>query len=274
MIDNIGLLEVHYGKEQATALCLINNQNAPTTIRVNPLKTSRAALIERWQSLYSFSPTTHSPWGIVFKEKTNLLALPEFKEGLFEIQDEGSQLVADMVGAEVGQQVLDYCAGSGGKALAFAHKLAGKGQIYLHDIRPTALAKAKIRLRRAGIENAQFQCHKSLKGKMDWVLVDVPCSGLGTLRRNPDLKWKWTPELVARLVQEQRTIFAEALQYVKKGGYIVYATCSILPQENEEQLVYFLQNFPLAQTKIFKSLPTENGMDGFFAAAFQMKGSN
>jgi 16S rRNA C967 or C1407 C5-methylase (RsmB/RsmF family) len=105
---------------------------------------------------------------------------------------------------------------------------------------------------------------------MDWVLVQQPCSGLGTLRRNPDLKWKWTPELVTRLVQEQRAIFAEALEYVKKGGHIVYATCSILPQENEEQLAYFLKNFSLTLVaESFKSLPTENGMDGFFAITLQ-----
>jgi 16S rRNA C967 or C1407 C5-methylase (RsmB/RsmF family) len=201
--------------------------------------------------------------------------MEEFKNGLFEVQDEASQLVSFLLDAKPGQQVLDFCSGSGGKTLGFAHKLSARGQIYLHDIRDYVLGEAKKRLKRAGIQNAQvlyFNDPKKsrLKKTMDWVLVDAPCSGSGTLRRNPDMKWRFNPSSIENLEQEQRQIFTEALSYVKPGGKIIYATCSILPQENQDQVNYFLSKFPLKLLQApLETFPVDGGMDGFFAAVFE-----
>ncbi|MBS0630093.1 MAG: RsmB/NOP family class I SAM-dependent RNA methyltransferase [Verrucomicrobia bacterium] len=271
------LLVESYGEEEAFKICLNCNATAPTTIRINPLKTTRSMLLTQLEKRFSIGPTPYSDFGIHFVDKVNFNELPEFKEGLFDVQDEGSQLVANLVEANPGDQVLDYCAGAGGKTLAFAFKLQGKGQIYLHDIRDRPLQEAKKRLKRAGIENGQILTFDSpqkrdLLGKMDWVLVDVPCSGSGTLRRNPDLKWKFSPEMLSRLVEEQREIFTKALEYMAPNGKIVYATCSILPHENEQQIAFFTETYGLELVKPpFKSLPENGGMDGFFGAILTCK---
>ena len=269
------LLSKHYGEDKAIRLCLAFNEAAPTTIRINPLKISREELFEKWSKEFSIALTSYSMLGIHFQKKINFSALPDFKNGLFEVQDEGSQLIATLIDAKPGNLVLDYCAGAGGKTLAFAHKLDQKGQIYLHDIRPSALLNAKKRLKRAGIQNAQILPFDStykncLKKKMNWVLLDVPCSGSGTLRRNPDLKWKLSLETIQRLREEQRKIFEQAIEYLHPEGRIVYATCSILPEENQEQLTYFQKHYSLAIDKPpFESLPEKNAMDGFFAAVLR-----
>jgi len=195
---------------------------------------------------------------------------------LFEVQDEGSQLIADLIEATPRDHVLDYCAGSGGKTLAFAPKMQHKGQIYLHDVRLPALMEAKKRLCRAGIQNAQILLpddnskKKLLKKSMDWVLVDVPCSGTGTLRRNPDMKWNFQPDTIEKLIDKQQQIFEEALPFLHPQGSIVYATCSILPQENEEQIAYFIKKFKMKIVNApFRSTPLSNGMDGFFGAVLK-----
>lgn len=271
------ILEGAYGEKRATELCLISNEAAPTTIRVNESKISREKLFERWKEQYPISLCRTAPYGITFHKRINFFTLPEFKEGLFEVQDEGSQLVASLVEVIPGQQVLDFCSGSGGKTLAFAPRTQNRGQIYLHDIRPRALMEAKKRLKRAGIQNAQplssLAPHKeNLKGKMDWVLVDLPCSGSGTLRRNPDMKWKFNRSLVDRLVHEQREIFSQALEFLAPHGRLVYSTCSILPQENEEQVAFFESHFPVICDKPpFHTYPQKGGPDGFFAATFRKK---
>ena len=265
------------GEEEALKFCLTCNAPAPTTIRANTLKISRDALLAKWKDLYEISPCKYSSAGIVFHKKINFFELTEFKEGLFEIQDEGSQLIADLVQASPQDRVLDYCSGSGGKALALAPRKQGKGQIYLHDIRPATLLEAKKRLKRAGIQNAQIVLpsdrpkKNELKGTVHWVLVDAPCSGTGTLRRNPDMKWKFDLSLVERLVQEQRTIFEEALKFMNPKGHIVYATCSVLPQENEEQIAFFQEKFNLKLVgEPFKCTPLPGEMDGFFGAVLKM----
>jgi 16S rRNA C967 or C1407 C5-methylase (RsmB/RsmF family) len=271
------IFKTAFGAERARELCLISNSQAPTTIRVNPLKIEREELINLWNTKFQIEPCIKSPQGIVFKKRENFFGMEEFKQGFFEVQDEGSQLVAFLVDAKPGQQVLDYCSGSGGKTLAFAPSLSDRGQIYLHDIRPHALMEAKKRLKRAGIQNAQLLYHddvkkKNLKNRMDWVLVDAPCSGTGTLRRNPDMKWKFDPETISQIQQEQRKIFSEALAFVKPEGRIVYATCSILPQENVDQLNYFLANHPLELlSPPLEIFPTFGGMDGFYGVVFQKK---
>lgn len=261
-----------YGEKKALEFCRNSNNQAPTTIRVNPLKILREALMEKWKTLYELSPCHHSALGISFKQRMNFFALPEFKEGLFEVQDEGSQLVAAHVKALPGDHILDYCAGSGGKTLAFAPQMKTQGQIYLYDIRPYALQEAKKRLKRAGIQNAQILDEKKLKkrgfeNRMDWILLDVPCSGTGTLRRNPDMKWKLTPETFTRLVEEQRTIFHSALKFLHPKGKIVYATCSVIPEENEQQVSYFIKKYDLKLVEPpFLSFPKDGEMDGFFCA--------
>lgn len=268
------LIVQSHGIELGKNICRISNQPAPTTVRANLLKTTRDALLEKWKDLYEVSPCKISHSGIIFHKKINFFSLPEFKQGLFEVQDEGSQLLANLVKVAPGDQVMDYCSGSGGKTLAFAPEMTGKGQIFLHDIRHHVLDEARKRLKRAGIQNAQVVPAddpklKKLKKKMDWVLVDAPCTGTGTMRRNPDMKWNFTEEMVVRLAGQQRTIFEKALSYLKPKGKIVYATCSVLKEENQDQIAHFLKTYPIKlEGDIFQSFPVEKGMDGFFGAVF------
>lgn len=269
------LLET-YG-DDVDSVCLACNEPAPITIRANSLKTTREELIAALQGQgIDAQEDPSTPYAIRIVRRVNMCALPEFQAGLFEIQDAGSQLVANLVDGSPGDSVLDFCAGAGGKTLAFAPKLHNRGQIFLHDIRLEALFEAKRRLRRAGIQNAQTILHTDerrlslLKGNMDWVLVDVPCSGTGTLRRNPDQKWKYSYAMRDRLIEEQKAIVAEACSYVKPHGRLVYATCSLLRKENEEQCEYFSKTHSLtAVGEPFRSCPKPLSMDGFFAVVFQ-----
>ncbi len=265
------LIVKSHGEGGAAELCLCSNGVAPTTIRINPAKITRDAMIALFKDRFPVSRCTKSEYGIVFLKKLNFFSLPEFQQGLFEVQDEGSQLLSTLVAVKPGQQVMDYCSGSGGKTLAFAHRMEGKGQIFLHDIRPYALMDAKKRLRRAGVQNSQIiQADdeaklKKLKKKMDWVLVDAPCTGTGTMRRNPDMKWKFTEETLPRLIGQQRTIFEKALSFLKPDGRIVYCTCSILKEENEEQVAHFIKTYDLKMVREpFHSLTLEGQMDGFY----------
>ena len=199
--------------------CLICNEEAPVTIRINAAKTTREAFLAAHKA-YLPTSTSHSKLGITFPKKLNFFSWESFKQGHFEVQDEGSQIVAEFVKAKKGDHVLDYCAGSGGKTLAFAYKMEGKGQIYLHDIRKHALESAKIRLKRAGIQNAQLTDTKTLKKKrfekkMDWILLDVPCSGSGTLRRNPEIKWNLSQENLDTLVQRSTRYFRKRIAFFK-----------------------------------------------------------
>ena len=233
-----------YGEEKAIQICRVNQTRAPVTIRANLLKISRDDLLQKFSSHFEVSPTTDSKTGIQFASKVNFAELPEFKEGLFEVQDEASQLGAQLVRASPKDQILDYCAGAGGKSLAFAPRMGQSGQLYLYDIRPQALQEAKKRFKRAGIQNVQFNL-PTKQASMDWVVVDVPCSGTGTYRRNPDLKWKFDYIDLPFLIQQQRDIFEKALSYLHPKGTIVYMTCSILPEENEKQVNYFQQKYGL-----------------------------
>ncbi len=256
-----------FGLTKTKELAKILNQNAPTTIRANALKTSRESLLKHWEGKFELFPCEFAPYGIQFRKREPLFALPEFKQGLFEMQDEGSQLIASLVEIEPKDHFLDYCSGSGGKTLAIAPSMQGKGQIYLNDNRPQALQEARKRLRRAGVQNAQFVLPRK---KVDWILLDVPCSGSGSLRRNPDAKWKIDSSMIERLIKEQREILKVALPYLKSGGKLVYATCSIFPEENESQVAHFLSAHPLTLEKEPQMFfPKENGMDGFFAAVFK-----
>lgn len=267
-----------YGEEEAKKLCLACNMPAPVTVRVNPLKIDRDSLLLRWREQdYPVEPCAQASLGIRFAQKMAFSSMEEFRQGLFEIQDEGSQLVAGLVDAKPGDKILDYCAGAGGKTLAFAPFMANKGQIYLHDIRPWILQEAKKRLRKAGIQNAQFvppedKILRMIRGHMDVVLVDVPCSGTGTLRRNPDMKWKYNDVMLERLIEQQYDIAAEALSYLKPKGRLIYATCSILPEENEKQIAKLCDAFDLEMiSPAFHSLPEEGEMDGFYGVQLRKR---
>lgn len=269
------LMVMTHGFEKAYELCQISNIPAPTTVRVNTLKTTRDEMLAKWRSEYEVSPCVFSENGIIFQQRINFFGLPEFKAGFFEVQDEGSQLLANLVRAEPGQLVMDYCAGSGGKTLAFAPAMRNSGQIFLHDIRDYALQESRKRLRRAGIQNSQIVQAEDpklskLKKKMDWVLVDSPCTGTGTIRRNPDMKWKFSMEMVERLLGQQRMIFEKALSFLKPEGHIVFATCSLLHQENRSQVEHFCKTYSLELVgQPFESLPSIGGMDGFFGAVLK-----
>ena len=265
-------LVAKYGEQNALSFCLASNQKAPITIRANLMKTSRQFLLSKWEKKYAISPCLYAKTGIQFDQPIHLTSLPEFKSGLFEIQDEGSQLIAEHLDVKEGDHVLDYCAGSGGKTLAFAHKMKGKGQIYLYDSRPYILTEAKKRLKRAGIQNALILTKKQLKkpslqNRMNWILLDVPCSGSGTFRRNPDMKWRLSPNAIKNLALKQREIFKHALSLLHPNGKIVYATCSVFSEENEKQIDYFTKHYPfIVKRPFFSSLPKARGMDGFFCA--------
>lgn len=270
-------LVAFYGETAAQEICLSCNEPAPTTIRVNTLKISREELWKRWKDQYELRMSEEMDTALVFEKKISLFSLPEFKAGFFEMQDAGSQCLARLVNAKPGQHVLDYCAGSGGKALAIAPFMQQQGQLYLHDIRSAALIEAKRRLRRAGVQNAQIipaedPKLKKIKKRMDWVLVDAPCSGTGTLRRNPDMKWKIDESMITRLVSQQRVIFERALSFLAPGGTIVYATCSLLPEENQQQMEHFTHTYDLELVgSPFHSVPRTGKMDGFFGVAFRKK---
>lgn len=171
---------------------------------------------------------------------------------------------------------MDYCAGSGGKTLAFAPRMQNKGQIYLHDVREHALLESRRRLKRAGIQNAQIVKAddtaklKKLKKSMQWVLVDAPCTGTGTMRRNPDMKWNMAEETLPKLLGLQRSVFEKALSYMHPDGRLVYATCSILKEENQDQVAHFLKTYQLELVQEpFQCFPSEGGMDGFYGAIFK-----
>jgi 16S rRNA (cytosine967-C5)-methyltransferase len=231
--------------------------------------------------------------------KPNLSKLTLFEKGVIEVQDEGSQLLALLVDAKRGEMVADFCAGAGGKTLALGAAMRNTGRLYAFDTSAHRLEALKPRLARSGLSNIHpvAIAHerddriKRLRGKIDRVLVDAPCTGLGTLRRNPDLKWRQTPQAVAELTVKQAAILASAARLLKSGGRLVYATCSLLPEENEQIAQAFseshpgfkplpvkdlLEEFEVAQADslctpnglYLRLWPHRHGTDGFFAAAW------
>jgi len=223
-------------------------------LRVNTLKSSRERVMK---SLARFEPaeTLISPVGVTIpagrrdSRTPNVTTDEGYLKGWFEVQDQGSQIVAALAGATPGEQVLDLCAGAGGKTLALAAAMMNKGQIFAYDSDRNRLAPIYDRLKRNGARNVQVRAPQpgaldDLVGKMDRVVIDAPCTGTGTWRRRPDTKWKLTPELLAQRVGEQAAILAEGVRYLKTGGTLVYITCSILPQENDEQIASFLAANP------------------------------
>lgn len=271
-------------------------QPAPLDLRVNTLKAKRDAVLERLQADgVQAEATPYSPYGIRVQGRPALNRHPLFNEGAFEIQDEGSQLLGLLLAPRRGEMVADFCAGAGGKTLLLGMLMNSQGRLYAFDISERRLANLKPRLARSGLSNVQPQLLasendskiKRLAGKLDRVLVDAPCSGLGTLRRNPDLKLRQYPEAIAELNQKQASILNSAAGLVKAGGRLVYATCSVLPAENQGIVEAFLASHPdfellpaqgllpdeLAQQQgdYLQLRPDVHGCDGFFAAALQRR---
>ena len=273
------------------------NRPAPLDLRVNALKAKRDEVIAQLATApIQCEPTPYAPLGIRVKKKPALQNLPLFKDGAIEVQDEGSQLLAHLVAPKRGEMVVDFCAGAGGKTLALGAAMRNTGRLYAFDVSEKRLSKLKPRLARSGLSNVHpvVIAHendakvKRLAAKIDRVLVDAPCSGLGTLRRNPDMKWRQTPESVAELNAKQISILSSAARLVEPGGRLVYATCSLLDEENEAIAGQFLSTHPdftllpmkdvLLEQKIsldmedyLKLLPQIHQTDGFFAAVFERK---
>jgi 16S rRNA (cytosine967-C5)-methyltransferase len=283
--------------EEVMALARGMNQTAPLDLRVNPVKTSRDAVLKVFAAEgIEAEACPYAPLGIRLKKKPSLAKHPLFLDGSFEVQDEGSQLLGHLLQPKRGEMVMDFCAGAGGKTLLLGALMRSSGRLYAFDVSEKRLAKLKPRLARSGLSNVHPGVIasendtkiKRLAGKFDRVLVDAPCSGLGTLRRNPDLKWKQTPAAVAELQEKQASILASASRLVKVGGRLVYATCSILPEENTAIVDAFLTAHPgfertsaaevLAQQDIaldtgedLRLFPHVHGTDGFFAAVLERK---
>jgi 16S rRNA (cytosine967-C5)-methyltransferase len=290
-------LLARYGEEETIKIAEGLNRPAQLDLRVNIVKSSRDdALAALNEADISCEPTPYSPLGIRLNRKPALQNISLFQDGAIEVQDEGSQLLAQLVGAKRGEMVVDFCAGAGGKTLALGASMRNTGRLYAFDVAEKRLAKLKPRLARSGLSNVHpvVIAHendikvKRLAGKVDRVLVDAPCSGLGTLRRNPDMKWRHTLQSVTELREKQHGILAGAARLVKAGGRLVYATCSILDEENEEIVKQFLathedfelvpMNDVLSELKIplqtgdyLRLFPHVHQTDGFFAAVLERK---
>ncbi|NRR33012.1 RsmB/NOP family class I SAM-dependent RNA methyltransferase [Oxalobacteraceae bacterium] len=291
------MLVLQMGEQEALLLADSLNSPAPLDLRVNAMKATReevaAGLAE---APIRSTPTPFSPLGLRITQKPALQNLPLFKSGAIEVQDEGSQILSQIVGAKRGEMVVDFCAGAGGKTLALGATMRNTGRLYAFDVSEKRLAKLKPRLARSGLSNVHPVqiAHerdakiKRLAGKIDRVLVDAPCSGLGTLRRNPDVKWRQQPQSIVEMQAKQIAILDGAARLLKGGGRLVYATCSFLNEENEVVAAQFLENHQdfmlvpmsqvLAEQKIalemgdyLKLLPHKHQTDGFFAAVFERK---
>jgi 16S rRNA (cytosine967-C5)-methyltransferase len=288
-------LVADYGASEAGRIAEGMLNPAPLDLRVNLARTRREDVREQLaKDGIDAQPTVHSPSGLRIVGRPPINRHPLFQDGLIEVQDEGSQLLAWLLAPRRGEMVADYCAGAGGKTLAAAMMMRGTGRIYAMDVSSTRLASLAARAARAGVTNVRSLALsgdndarvKRLSGKLDRVLVDSPCSGFGTLRRNPDLKWRHGIEAIQELVAKQATILASASRLVKPGGRLVYATCSILKVENEAIADGFAARHPqfalvscdelLAAQRIalrtgtrLRLWPHLHGTDGFFAAAFQ-----
>ena len=265
-------LEKELGKHWEREMLALNEQ-APTVLRTNTLKTTPKELIAdlKDENIESFTIQNY-PDAVQLEEKKNVFLTSAFKDGLFEVQDASSQKIGELLDVKEGMRVVDACAGAGGKTLHLAALMKNKGQIIALDIYEWKLAELKRRAKRAGAHNIETRLIsdnkiiKRLHEKADRLLIDAPCSGIGVLKRNPDSKWKIDQDFIDRIKGEQQQILNDYSKILKKGGQMIYATCSILPSENNEQVTVFLQNNPdftlLTDEKI---MPSE-GYDGFYMA--------
>jgi 16S rRNA (cytosine967-C5)-methyltransferase len=289
-------LRDQYGGEDFVPLAQSLLESAPLDLRVNTLKAKRDQVYSDLRSRgIGVARTHYAPNGLRLEGKPSIGAWPEFQSGAVEVQDEGSQLLAELVAPRRGEMVVDFCAGAGGKTLALGALMRNTGRLYAFDTSARRLDKLGPRLARSGlsnvtpvvIEHERDARIKRLAGKIDRVLVDAPCSGLGTLRRNPDLKWRHTPKTIDEMVAKQQAILAAAAGLLRPGGRLVYATCSLLRRENEQVVERFLaehEDFlgePVEtwarglgltdQTVTLGLLPHRHHTDGFFAAVLVRK---
>ena len=289
------------GEEQFWAFCTACEGTAPLDVRVNALNAKRDQIQTVLQKAgVACELTPFSPLGLRMNARTALSKLTVFTAGAIEVQDEGSQLITLLVDAKRGEMVADFCAGAGGKTLGLGAAMRSTGRLYAFDTSAHRLTALKPRLARSGLSNIhpvaiaheRDERIKRLAGKMDRVLVDAPCSGLGTTRRNPDLKWRQKPSDIAELTVKQTNILQSAARLVKSGGRLVYATCSVLPEENENIAAAFsaanpdfvlmpaqtvLANLGIPNADILchkdylRLWPHIHQTDGFFAAVWQRK---
>lgn len=276
-MDELGLMEL--GETVWTTELAAQNQKADVVLRTNTLKISKSDLQKQ---LESEDIPTHSIDGykdaLVLNEKANVFKTEAFKNGWFEVQDASSQLVAEYLKVQPGMKVVDACAGAGGKSLHIASLMQNKGQIVAMDIYESKLKKLKVRARRNGVHNIELKVIdstkpiKKLHNKADRLLIDAPCSGLGVLKRNPDSKWKLEAKFIEDIKQTQAQILNDYSKMVKPGGIMVYATCSVLPSENQEQISNFLKSDSGKDFKFVKDkkiLASESGFDGFYMAQLE-----
>ena len=278
-IDNVAISEL--GEELWTKELATLNKQAEVILRTNTLNTTKKELqkILQDESIFTeFIPNHEDALRLI--ERANVFKTEAFKNGYFEVQDASSQLVAEYLEVEPGMKVIDTCAGAGGKTLHLASFMKNKGQIIAMDIYESKLRKLKVRARRNKVHNIDTRIIdstkpiKKLHGKADRVLIDAPCSGLGVLRRNPDSKWKLQPEFLENIKKVQQEILQQYSKMVKQGGKLVYATCSVLPSENQNQIAEFLdsesgKDFELV--KDHKVLAHISGFDGFYMAQLERK---
>ena len=293
-------LAAERGPDEAMRLAQGLLNPAPLDLRVNLARANREEVLERLaHDGIVASATPYSPAGVRLAEKPAIQHHPLFRDGLIEVQDEGSQLLAFLLAPRRGEMLADYCAGAGGKTLALAMLMRGTGRVYAMDVSAKRLAALGARAARAQVSNIHSIAlagendarAKRLAGKLERVLVDAPCSGFGTLRRNPDLKWRHGQAAIAELVQKQRRILGAAAGLLKPGGRLVYATCSILGEENDAIADEFqaarAQFKPLSCAQLLAAqrigldagerlrlAPHLHGTDGFFAAAFERLGAS
>ncbi|MFC2109484.1 RsmB/NOP family class I SAM-dependent RNA methyltransferase [Bacteroidota bacterium] len=266
------------GKQWDKEIAALNIQ-APVVLRANTLRSTRLNL-EKALKAEEIETIVDAKYkdALILKERKNVFRTDVFKSGFFEVQDASSQLVAEFLDVKPGMRVIDTCAGAGGKTLHLAALMENKGQIIAMDIYAGKLKELKRRAKRAGAHNItprvieSTKDIKKLKESADRVLIDAPCSGLGVLKRNPDAKWKLQPDFIDNIKKTQAEILESYSRMVKKGGKLVYATCSILPSENQEQVAKFLannQNYVLVKEQ--KVSPAKSGFDGFYMALIERK---
>lgn len=276
-MDVLGVEEL--GESIWTKELAKQNEQAEVILRVNTLKTNIKDLQKQLQSeTIETTEIEGYPYALELIERANVFQTEAFKKGWFEVQDASSQLVADFLDVKPGMKVVDACAGAGGKTLHLSALMENKGSLIAMDIYESKLKKLKIRARRNGAHNIDLRVIdstkpiKKLKGKADRLLIDAPCSGLGVLRRNPDSKWKLEPEFIEKIKGTQQNILQDYSKMLKPGGKMVYATCSVLPSENQNQVNTFLaseqgQDFRLIKDK--RILAHESGYDGFYMALLE-----
>ena len=278
-MDELGVKEL--GEKVWTKELAAQNEQAKVVLRVNRLKTDPKKLkAELFDMDIETIQDDNYPDALILRERANVFMTPMFKEGKFEVQDASSQMVAYMLDVEPGMKVIDTCAGAGGKTLHIASLMENKGQIIAMDLYESKLKQLKIRAKRNGVFNIEMRVIDSTKvikklyDKADRVLIDAPCSGLGVLKRNPDAKWKLQPEFIDNIKAIQAEVLHNYSRMVKPGGKLVYATCSVLPSENQDQVNAFLKTERGQQFTFIKDqkvLAHQSGFDGFYMAQLQRK---